>query len=52
MPGNLLTRGSGQKVDRFDELPETFRNLLAELHPKIAEDPAAALDMEPFRFER
>ena len=51
-PGNLMTRGAGQKVDRFDELPTTFRNLLAELHPVIADDPEAALDMQPFRFER
>jgi hypothetical protein len=52
MPGNLMTRGSGQKVDRFEDLPASFRKPLRELHPAIADDPEGALDMEPFRFER
>ena len=51
-PGNLLSRGSGQKVAAFEELPESFRRLLSAQHPAIAENPAGALDMEPFRFER
>ena len=51
-PGNLLTRGSGKKVAEFRQLPASFRSLLSAQHPAIAEDPAGALDMEPFRFER
>lgn len=51
-PGNLMTRGSGQKVAGFDRLPERFRRLLAENHPTIAADPEKALDLPPFRFER
>ncbi len=51
-PGNLLSRGSGQKVAAFDDLPSSFRTLLAENHSEIADDPIGALGMDQFRFER
>jgi len=51
-PGNLMTRGSGQKVANYDHLPARFRGLLEEVHPTIAANPEKALDLPPFRFER
>ena len=51
-PGNLVSRGFGQKVSQFEQLPTAFRTLLRQAHPAIAEDPIKALDLPPFRFER
>ena len=51
-PGNLVSRGFGKKVDRYDQLPARFRALLERQHPDIAEDPARALAKSQYRFER
>ena len=42
-PGGLLSRIVGAKVASFDEVPETWRALLAEAHPDIARDPIGSL---------
>lgn len=51
-PGNLVSRGSGQKVARYEELPERFRGFFEAQHPELAEDPVRALDRDAYRFER
>lgn len=51
-PGNLVSRGSGQKVSRYEELPPRFRRLFESQHPELAADPAGALDRDAYRFER
>lgn len=51
-PGHRFARASGRKVAHYDALPKRWRELVAERFPKVAADPAAALDLPPFRFER
>ncbi len=51
-PGNLMSRASGQKAARFEDLPARLRRLLSENHPSIADNPEKALELPPFRFER
>jgi hypothetical protein len=51
-PGNRFARASGRKVAHYDAMPRRWREVIAERFPKIAADPAAALDLPPFRFER
>ncbi len=51
-PGSLLSRAVGGKVVRVTDLPKTFLNLLARLHPDILRDPAAALLRPPAKFDR
>ncbi len=42
-PGNYVSRGHGRKVFSIDDMPETWRRLMAERHPDIFADPAGAL---------
>lgn len=51
-PGNLVSRGSGQKVASYEELPARFRGFFETQHPELAEDPLRALDRDAYRFER
>ncbi len=50
--GGTLSRGSGRKVERYAELPASFRQRLEQAFPDIARDPAAALRRPPFPFAR
>lgn len=43
-PGCLMGRIYGQKVSRFNDMPEAFRGRLAEVFPEVVRDPIAALD--------
>jgi hypothetical protein len=49
-PGSTLSRGSGRKCMRFEDMPGRFAGLLRERYPDLARDPAAALDRPPFGF--
>jgi hypothetical protein len=49
-PGYMLSRGSGRKFARFDDLPASFLDIVRERHPAIAKDPGGALDQPAFRF--
>ncbi len=51
-PGNLTSRSSGAKVARFDAMPANWRAMLAEVAPRIAADPVAALEGPAARFDR
>jgi len=42
-PGNYVSRGLGQKEFAFDDMPATWRKILAERHPDFAKDPIGAL---------
>jgi len=42
-PGGLISRIVGSKVATFDEVPETWRVLLAKAHPDVARDPIGSL---------
>jgi hypothetical protein len=41
-----------EKIDRFLALPADFPRRVARLHPVMADEPEAALALEPFRCER
>lgn len=49
-PGYMLSRASGRKFARFDELPPSFLDLVRERYPAIVKDPGGALDQPAFRF--
>jgi hypothetical protein len=49
-PGYMLSRGSGRKFARFDELPASFLDILRERYPEILRDPRGALDRAAYRF--
>jgi hypothetical protein len=49
-PGYMLSRGSGRKFARCDELPASFLDILRERYPEILRDPRGALDRAAFRF--
>jgi hypothetical protein len=49
-PGNMVSRASGRKFARLEDMPPRFLGLLRERHPELAKDPAAALDRPPFSF--
>jgi hypothetical protein len=51
-PGNLTSRSSGAKVASFDAMPADWRAMLAEVAPRIAADPVAALEGPAARFDR
>jgi hypothetical protein len=51
-PGTRLGRAAGRKVRRYEEMPAPWREFVAARFPQIAANPAAALDLPPFRFER
>lgn len=51
-PGNLTSRSSGAKVASFDAMPTNWRAMLAEVAPRIAADPVAALEGPAARFDR
>lgn len=51
-PGSLTSRLVGRKVRRYEDLPESWRDRLAQLAPDIAADPVAALDRSAARFDR
>ena len=51
-PGSMISRGAGAKVERYAQLPGRVRAYIEQLHPEIARDPAAALDRNPYRFEK
>lgn len=51
-PGNLTSRSVGAKVDSFEAMPANWRAMLAEVAPKIAADPVAALEGPEARFSR
>ena len=51
-PGSLTSRLVGRKVRRYEDLPESWRERLAQLAPDIAADPVAALDRPAARFDR
>lgn len=42
-PGNYVARGMGRKVFRIDDMPPSWRRLMAERHPDILKDPLGAL---------
>jgi hypothetical protein len=42
-PGSYYSRAVGQKVHAIERMPALWRRLLADQHPDIAGDPAAAL---------
>lgn len=50
--GVVTSRGVGRKVLGYDEMREQWRALMAEAHPDIARDPAAAVDRPQNRFEQ
>jgi hypothetical protein len=49
-PGSMLSRGSGRKFARLEDMPEPFLRILRRRHPELAQNPAAALDRPPFSF--
>jgi len=49
-PGEMVSRGTGRKFARLEDMPERFRKLLGARYPELARDPAAALDRPPFNF--
>ncbi len=51
-PGNLTSRSSGAKVTGFAAMPANWRAMLAEVAPRIAADPVAALQGPAARFDR
>jgi hypothetical protein len=51
-PGNLTSRSTGAKVSDFAAMPANWRAMLAEVAPKLAADPVAALDGPAARFTR
>lgn len=50
--GSLTSRTVGAKVERYDQLPERWRDMLKSYAPEIAGDPLGALQKPQFRFER
>ena len=42
-PGNYMGRGAGRKVFSIDDMPSSWRRLMAERHPDILNDPLGAL---------
>ncbi|MCU0759325.1 MAG: DUF1838 domain-containing protein [Steroidobacteraceae bacterium] len=51
-PGNLTSRSAGAKVADYGSMPENWRAMLAEVAPRIAADPVAALEGPAARFTR
>jgi hypothetical protein len=51
-PGNLTSRSAGAKVADFAAMPANWRAMLAEVAPRIAADPVAALEGPAARFTR
>jgi hypothetical protein len=51
-PGTRLGRAAGRKVRQYADMPAPWRAFVAAKFPQIAANPAAALDLPPFRFER
>ncbi|MFO1426055.1 MAG: DUF1838 family protein [Steroidobacteraceae bacterium] len=51
-PGNLTSRLTGRKVRRYEDLPVSWRARLAQVAPRIAADPLAALDAPTAKFDR
>ncbi len=51
-PGTLTSRSVGRKCSRWEDLPEGWRQRLAEVAPDIADDPIGALDEPAPQFER
>ena len=51
-PGSLTSRLVGRKARRYEDLPESWRERLAQLAPDIAADPVAALDRPAAKFDR
>jgi hypothetical protein len=49
-PGSMLSRGSGLRAARLEDMPDRFLRLLRTRYPELAKDPAAALDRPPFSF--
>lgn len=49
-PGYMLSRASGRKYARFDELPASFLDIVRERYPAILRDPVGALDKPAYRF--
>ncbi|MBL8630011.1 MAG: DUF1838 family protein [Rhodospirillaceae bacterium] len=39
MPGNFIGRGFGRKVFAYDDMPETWRKLVAQRYPDVAKNP-------------
>ncbi|MFL2771459.1 MAG: DUF1838 family protein [Rhodospirillaceae bacterium] len=50
--GTLITRISGAKCFKVDDMHPRLRNLVREYHPDIAKDFIARLDQPPERFDR
>jgi hypothetical protein len=42
-PGDYFSRGMGYKSASYEEMPETWRRLMAQEYPEIAKDPLKAL---------
>ena len=42
-PGNYVARGVGRKVFSINDMPESWRQLMAENHPDILDDPLGAV---------
>lgn len=50
-PGSMISRGSGAKVARYGDLPGRVRELMAQVHPDIHDDPVAALSGPEYVFK-
>ncbi len=42
-PGNYVTRGYGRKVFSIDDMPQIWKDMMAEQHPDILADPEGAM---------
>ncbi len=42
LPGNSVARGYGRKVFSIDDMPDTWKTMMAERHPDILADPNGA----------
>lgn len=48
--GNQTLRSVGQKYHAFEQMPQDWRDMLAEAAPEIAADPIGALDSGPIEY--
>jgi Protein of unknown function (DUF1838) len=51
-PGSMTSRAVGRKVATYAEMPQRWRDLVAEVDPDIAADPIGALDKPANKFDR
>jgi hypothetical protein len=51
-PGSMTSRAVGRKVATYAQMPQRWRELVAEIDPTIAADPIGALVKPANKFER